>query len=63
MWCRKRILDWLNKMTASARNLHLSTPQLTTADHFKAERHLYSTLNFKLNRAAALTEWRQLFSI
>jgi len=26
------------------------------------ERHLYSRINFKLNRAAALTEWRQLLS-
>ena len=24
------------------------------------ERHLYSRINFKLNRAAALAEWRQL---
>ncbi|SDK88098.1 DDE domain-containing protein [Aliiruegeria lutimaris] len=28
--------------------------------HFNQERHLYSRTNFKLNRAAALTEWRQL---
>jgi len=26
------------------------------------ERHLYSRTNFKLNRAAALAEWRQLLS-
>ncbi|MEP2532047.1 MAG: IS6 family transposase, partial [Shimia sp.] len=26
------------------------------------ERHLYSRANFKLNRAAALSEWRQLCS-
>jgi putative transposase len=26
------------------------------------ERHLYSHTNFKLNRAAALAEWRQLMS-
>ena len=26
------------------------------------ERHFYSRFNFKLNRAAALTEWRQLLS-
>jgi hypothetical protein len=24
--------------------------------------HLYSRINFKLNRAAALAEWRQLLS-
>jgi putative transposase len=29
-------------------------------DHFNQERHLYSRTNFKLNRAAALAEWRQL---
>ena len=27
---------------------------------FNQERHLYSRDNFKLNRTAALTEWRQL---
>ena len=27
-------------------------------NHFNAERHLYNRSNFKLNRAAALTEWR-----
>jgi putative transposase len=29
-------------------------------NHFNQERHLYSQENFKLNRAAALAEWRQL---
>jgi putative transposase len=29
-------------------------------NHFKQERHLYSRTNFKLNRTAALAEWRQL---
>jgi putative transposase len=29
-------------------------------NHFNAERHLYNQSNFKLNRAAALTEWRGL---
>ena len=29
-------------------------------NHFNLERHLYSRENFKLNRAAALAEWRQL---
>jgi putative transposase len=28
-------------------------------NHFNQERHLYSRDNFKLNRAAALAEWRQ----
>ena len=31
-------------------------------NHFNQERHLYSRFNFKLNRAAALAEWRQLLS-
>ena len=31
-------------------------------NHFNQERHLYSRQNFKLNRAAALAEWRQLCS-
>jgi putative transposase len=31
-------------------------------NHFNQERHLYSRINFKLNRSAALTEWRQLLS-
>jgi putative transposase len=29
-------------------------------NHYNQERHLYSRDNFKLNRAAALAEWRQL---
>jgi putative transposase len=29
-------------------------------NHFIQERHLYSRANFKLNRTAALAEWRQL---
>jgi putative transposase len=29
-------------------------------NHFNQERHLYSRENFKLNRAIALAEWRQL---
>lgn len=31
-------------------------------NHFNQERHLYSRHNFKQNRAAALSEWRQLFA-
>jgi putative transposase len=31
-------------------------------NHFNQERALYSRNNFKLNRAAALAEWRQLCS-
>jgi putative transposase len=29
-------------------------------NHFNQDRHLYSRTNFKLNRAAALAEWRDL---
>jgi putative transposase len=29
-------------------------------NHFNQERHIYSRDNFKLNRSAALAEWRQL---
>jgi putative transposase len=31
-------------------------------NHFNQERHLHSRDNFKLNRTAALSEWRQLCS-
>ena len=31
-------------------------------NHFNKECHLYSRTNFKLNRAAAIAEWRQLLS-
>jgi putative transposase len=31
-------------------------------NHFNQDRHLYNRSNFKLNRATALAEWRQLFS-
>ena len=36
--------------------------ETTQHNHFNQERHFYSRDNFKLNRAAALTEWRQLLS-
>jgi len=34
----------------------------SVCNHFNQERHLYSRNNFKLNRNAALSEWRQLCS-
>ncbi len=43
----------LQKFTAVHASVH---------NHFNLERHLYSRVNFKLNRAAALSEWRQLCS-
>ncbi len=36
--------------------------QSSVQNHFNQERHLYSRDNFKLNRSAALSEWRQLCS-
>ncbi len=45
------------------RNLHkFVTVHASIHNHFNAERHLYNRSNFKLNRAAALAEWRQ-FSV
>jgi len=32
----------------------------SVCNHFNQERHLYSRSNFKLNRTAALAEWRQV---
>ena len=47
-FCRMRSLQKLVSVHASVCN------------HFNQERHLYSRDNFKLNRSAALAEWRQL---
>jgi len=46
-----RSMRSLQKFTAVHSSIH---------NHFNLERHLYSRVNFKLNRAAALAEWRQL---
>lgn len=35
-------------------------PHSSIHNLFNAERNLYSRQNFKLNRGAALAEWRQL---
>ena len=40
----------------------LASVHASVHNHFNQERHPYTRLNFKLNRAAALTEWRQLLS-
>ena len=37
-----------------------ATVHSSVYNHFNQERHLCSRDNFKLNRAAALAEWRQL---
>lgn len=34
--------------------------QASVRNHFNSERHFYSRLDLKLNRAASLAEWRQL---
>ena len=49
-FCRAKTLQKFVSIHASIQN------------HFNQERHLYSRTNFKLNRAAALAEWRQLLS-
>ena len=50
---RFRCMRSLQKFTAVHSSVH---------NHFNQERHLYSRHNFKLNRTAALSEWRQLCS-
>ena len=47
---RFRRMRTLQKFVAVRASIH---------NHFNAERHLYNRSNFKLNRAAALSEWRQ----
>jgi putative transposase len=46
---RFRRMRTLQKLVASHASVH---------NHFNSERHLYNRSNFKLNRAAALVEWR-----
>ena len=48
---RFRDIKTLQKFAAAHASIH---------NHFNQERHLYNRENFKLNRAAALAEWRQL---
>ncbi len=50
---RFRRLQTLQKFAAIQSSIH---------NHFNQERHLYSRADFKLNRTAALAEWRQLCS-
>ena len=63
---------WINTKSRYSRNLYFTT-SLVLSDEFELgagcgvrlvvgllQRHLYSRLNFKLNRAAVLAEWRQL---
>ena len=48
---RFRDIKTVQKFAAAHASIH---------NHFNQERHLYNRENFKLNRSAALTEWRQL---
>ena len=48
---RFRDIRTLQKFAAADAAIH---------NHFNQERHLYNRENFKLNRSAALAEWRQL---
>jgi putative transposase len=48
-----RSMGGLQKFSAVHASVH---------NHFNLERHLYSRANFKINRSAALSEWRQLCS-
>jgi len=48
---RFRRMRSLQKFVAVPASIH---------NHFNLERHFYSRVNFKLNRNAALSEWRQL---
>ena len=48
---RFRQMSSLQKFAAIHSSVH---------NHFNQERHLYNRENFKLNRAAALAEWREL---
>jgi len=54
---RERAMLLLRRMRSLQKfvSLHASVQ-----NHFNQERHLYSRANFKLNRTAALAEWRQL---
>jgi putative transposase len=40
-----------------------SAVHVSVHNHFNQERPLYSRVNFKINRSAALSEWRQLCSV
>ena len=48
---RLRDIKTVQKFAAAHASIH---------NHFNQERHLYNRENFKLNRSAALAEWRRL---
>ena len=56
---RERVMSRFRRMRSLQKfvSVHASV-----CNHFNQERHLYSRDNFKVNRAAALSEWRRLCS-
>ena len=56
---RERAMQRFRKMRCLQK---FSAVHSSVHNHFNQERHLYSRVNFKLNRTAALAEWRQLCS-
>ena len=56
---RERAMQRFRSMRSLQKFVSVHAP---VHNHFNLERHLYSRTNFKANRAAALSEWRQLCS-
>ena len=54
---RERAMQRFRRMRSFQK---FATVHASVLNHFNSERSLYSRANFKLNRAAALAEWRQL---
>jgi putative transposase len=53
--------EWAMAKFRSAKSLQkFASIHSSVHNHFYQERHLYDRENFKINRSAALTEWRQL---
>ena len=61
-WQRRRFRDhWRRLSYRNCRGRPVISAELRSLNnHFNQERHLYSRKNFKLNRSAALAEWREL---
>ena len=54
---RERAMQRFRSMRALQKSVAVHA---SVRNHFSQERHLYSRANFKLNRTAALADWRQL---
>ena len=48
------------KFRKTSRPSEIAAAHASIHNHFNQDRHLYNRENFKLNRSAALAEWRQL---